>query len=283
MYSNPIDLRTKQDNIFLSLSFLQAAMILTASILSVLQPSVYKLESHNWQIQAIGQDIIDSVLLVPALVICTARVFRNKAKAFYIWGGLHLYLLYTFIIYAFNVHFNSFFLLYCGVLGISVYSLLWYSSRILQLNSPTLFRPTFSSKIIAVYFIMVGSLFMLLWLFEIVPAMIAGGQPNSLDKTALFTNPVHVLDISVVLPSFIIVAILLLRGHRIAFLLAPSLLTFMLLMSITIMFLTVFTGYREQQHNAALASNMALFSLICFFLLRRHLVELVKTTPIHQV
>lgn len=135
MYSNPIDLRTKQDNIVLSLSFFQAAMILTASILSVLQPSVYKLESHNWQIQAIGQDIIDSVLVVPALVICTARVFRNKAKAFYIWGGLHLYLLYTFIIYAFNVHFNSFFLLYCGVLGISVYSLLWHSGRILQLDS----------------------------------------------------------------------------------------------------------------------------------------------------
>ncbi|HTN06838.1 MAG TPA: hypothetical protein VL121_08880 [Agriterribacter sp.] len=282
MYSNTNALRTKQDNLFLSLSFLQAAMILTAVILSMLQPSVYKLESRNWQIQAIGQDLIDGILVVPALVICTVCVLRNKAKAFYIWGGFHLYLLYTFIIYAFSVHFNSLFLLYCGILGISVYSLLWYFSRLLLLNSPILFRPTFSSKIIAVYFIMVGCLFILLWLFEIVPAIIAGGRPGSLDKTALFTNPVHVLDISVVLPSFIIVAVLLLQGRRIAFLLVSSLLTFMLLMSITIMFLTVFTGYQEQQHNAALASNIALFSLICFFLLRRHLGELVKATPAHS-
>ena len=96
MYSNPIDLRTKQDNIFLSLSFLQAAMILTASILSVLQPSVYKLESHNWQIQAIGQDIIDSVLVVPALVICTAWVFQNKAEAFYIWGAAFIPVVYVY-------------------------------------------------------------------------------------------------------------------------------------------------------------------------------------------
>ena len=66
-----------------------------------------------------GQDMINGILISPLFVVCSVRALKRKPNALHIWSGIQMYSLYTFIIYAFDVHFNRLFLLYCAVLDIS--------------------------------------------------------------------------------------------------------------------------------------------------------------------
>lgn len=274
MYGNLLKPHKPGDRIVLSLSVFQSALILGVAVFSLIHPDVYASESPNWQVQSTGQDLVDSLFIVPMLLICTVFTLRNNKTAFFIWGGIHLYLLYTFIIYAFNIHFNSFFLFYCVVLGISVYSLLWYGYRIVLIYLQAVTDYHYKHKWLALYFILLGVFYVFLWLAEIIPAMIHHTRPPMLEETGLFTNPVHVLDLSVVLPAFIITGVLLFSGNRAGYLLTPSLLTFMVLMNITIAALSIFMGYKQLEYSGALASNMGLLALISALLLRRHLKSL---------
>lgn len=277
MYGNLLKPHKRNDRLILSLSLLQAALILGAAIFSLMHSHIYARESLNWQVQSAGQDLVDSILITPMLLICTIYALRNNKTAFFIWGGIHAYLLYTFMIYAFNIHFNQFFLLYCIVLGISFYSLLWYGYRMVLFYKQPVVDHRYTQTLLGVYFVVMGLLFIFLWLAEIIPAMVQRTTPQNLEETGLFTNPVHVLDLSVVLPAFVLTGALLLRGKRAGYLLAPLLLTFMLLMNTTIALLSLVMEYKLPGQNGALAANMGLLAVISALLLKRHLKLLIRT------
>lgn len=61
--------------------------------------------------------------------------------------------------------------------------------------------------------IVVGVLFAGLWLGELVPALLSGQVPASLAEAGLWVNPIHVIDLSMVLPGFILAGVAALQ-HR---------------------------------------------------------------------
>ena len=68
----------------------------------------------------------------------------------------------------------------------------------------------------------IGVLFAGLWLSELVPALVSGRVPVSLAEAGLWVNPIHVIDLSIVLPGFIVAGVAALgrREHGL-FWLAP--------------------------------------------------------------
>src|ERR1700694_500296 len=91
------------------LSVIDALLVLIASASGIFLKSVYARETPSWAVQGIAQDIVN---LVAVMALCIAAYFVNNGslKAFLVWSGVLLYLLYAYIIYAFDVHFNSLFL-----------------------------------------------------------------------------------------------------------------------------------------------------------------------------
>jgi hypothetical protein len=81
---------------------------------------------------------------------------------------------------------------------------------------------------------LIGLVFAALWLGEIIPALISGRTPKSIADAGLIANPIHVLDLSFVLPGLIVTAIQLLRRRAVAFVLAPVLMVFSILMTVAI-------------------------------------------------
>jgi hypothetical protein len=81
-----------------------------------------------------------------------------------------------------------------------------------QIQKPIIKSVTSKSvrRTIGIYFIVISCLFYLLWLAEIVPAIINQVTPASLIETGLLTNPVYVIDLSVCLPALFIPGFLLL-------------------------------------------------------------------------
>ncbi len=256
-----------------------SAGIAISSWISMARPDFYHAETLPWQIQSKGQDIVDLFIAVPALLLTSLLVFRGYRQAMIVWAGVNLYLFYTYLIYCFDVHFNSLFLLYCLNLGLSFYSLV-YVGPVLARNAIKI--PEVRSGMIkttSVYFIALGAGFYMLWLSQIVPWIGSGEIPQPLAALNLPTNPVHVIDLSLFLPAILLVGWLGLKKDRVGILLAPTMLTFLALMSLTIALLNYMLSHADPATGPGITwamSGLTVFSLILlsgFFFFRPSLTR----------
>lgn len=205
-----------------------------ASLAGILRPELYRNETADWLAQTSAQDLIDLFLVVPVITFSGWYVFRGEWLARSIWGGTLVYLVYTFILYCFALHFNTLFLVYVGVLGLSTYGFIYYFR--MENRNPSLVRvPSRVRSVLSVYFMVIAAGFFLLWLADVVPAILQGTLPAAIEKAGLTTNPVQVLDLSFVLPGLFIIGLLLRRNHPLGLLFAPVALVFFVLMDITIL------------------------------------------------
>lgn len=249
----------------LYISLLLTTLVIIVSCVGLFTPGFYLQETRNWQAQAIGQDIFDLFLCTPVLLVSAILAYRGNTSAALILAGTIIYLIYTFLIYCFAVHFNNLFIIYCLILGLSFYSIVYFfyiqskQPFFISIKKPTLIKMT------GIYFIVISTSFYGLWLSEIIPATLKNYVPQTLIDTGLLTNPVHVIDLSVILPGIFIIGILLLKKKTSALLLAPVFLTFFILMDTTIGMLMMIMeqkGLEADLFIAAIMGGLALFSLI---------------------
>lgn len=259
---------THQDRrIILTMTFVLCALVIAVSVAGLFVPGTYAAETPNWTAQAFGQDIFDLFLVVPLLIITAVFIAKKSRTALLVWSGAVLYVLYTFVIYCFAVHFNSLFLLYCFILGLSFYSFVYF--LLSQTRQPVTesFGGNEPAKLVSTYLIAVACVFYLLWLSDVVPNMIANATPQSIIDTGLLTNPVHALDLAIILPGFFVIGLLLLRRKPLGSLLAPTALVFMILMDITIGGLNIIMQIRGLEGSYVIAAVMAVLGLVSVILL----------------
>ncbi|MBL7742199.1 MAG: hypothetical protein JNN00_01885 [Chitinophagaceae bacterium] len=250
------------------LSLLLSLLVIIANVSGLLFPDVlYAKETANWYAQCIGQDIADLLFALPALVISSLLTYRQNKKALLVWAGTLAYLIYTFTIYSFAVQFNSLFIVYCLALGLSVYLLLWF--LLTHFNRPvhTWFDEKVPAKGTGWYLIIIACLFYLLWLSAIIPAIAGNRIPEELAQVGLPANPVHVIDLSVCLPGIFITGILLLKRHRLGYLLAPAVLTFFVIMDLSLGSLMIVIAWRGLASNPVLMGVMFALAVVSFVLL----------------
>jgi len=260
-----------RDKTILLLSFPLVALIITVSYIGLFTPGFYTAETLNWQAQSVGQDMIDLFLLAPCLIVTSVLAFRHNRTALMIWGGVVLYLTYTFTIYCFDIHFNKLFFFYCLCLGLSFYSFLYFLVTQYKKFLNVQLENKSVSRFTGIYFIIIAVLFYILWLSEIVPSVFQNKIPKSVTDTGLFTNAVQVIDLSVVLPGIFITGIFLLKGKAMGFILTPVILSFFVLMDITIGMLAVVMKMKGVESDVTITAIMVLLTLLSLVLLIWHI------------
>ncbi len=261
-----IQMKDRYRTIILTLSFITAILIFLTSFVGLFMPDFYEAESGEWQVQCRSQDFINLIIVAPSFLIISVCSFYKKSYAHLLWAGCLLYIVYTYLIYCFDIHFNIFFILYCIILSLSTYLLFYffYSYRARHIINTINLHVV---KIIAIYFLIMPVLFYIFWLSEIIPATINFTLPSSVRESGLFTNPVHVLDLSFLLPGIFITGIMLLQKKKLAFILAPAFLTFFIFMDITIITLTLFMIWRGVITNYVVVCMMTALAVFSFVLL----------------
>lgn len=186
-------------------------LVLVASVAGLTDARVYEHETRNWATQANGQDL-GNLIAVVVLLVAAMRYRNGSPRAGLVWLGTLLYLIYAFIVYSVAVHLNYLFLVYVAVLGLSAWIVVFHVNDVRRAGITfPLGRPrTLAASVI----IATGVLFAGLWLSELVPALLTGTVPASLIDAGLWVNPIHVIDLSVVLPGFIISGIAALHGRE---------------------------------------------------------------------
>lgn len=243
-------------------AFPLALLLAIASLVGIVHPTTYVRETENWAAQAVGQDWVDLLFGVPWLAISAWASLRGSRRARILLAGGLLYTVYELVIYAFAVHFNALFLVYCASLGLSLFALLGVGGSLAQEDVRSWFEDTVPVRTPGIFLVTIGVGFALLWLAEIVPALVQGSVPRSVAEAGLLTNPVHVIDLSTVLPAHVAAGVLLLRRHRAGYAAVPVVLAFGVLMALSIAGMMVVMQMRGLEQTFAVAAGMMVLSTL---------------------
>lgn len=257
----------KNDRTILFLTLSLTILIAISASCGLLIKDMYRLEDQNWKIQAVAQDLVDLYIIMPVLLLSGILSYRGNGFFFFCFGGTVLFLMYTYAIYCFSVHFNALFPVYCFTFGLSVYSFIYFS----QVHSYNEIKKWFDDKVpvkaVGIFFIIIAVVFYYLWLSEVLAAIFQHKTPASLIDTGLLTNPVHAIDLSLFLPGMVICAVFLLNRKPIAFLFTPVLLIFCVLMDINIAILTILMELKDISGGLTVVVMMFVLALISSILL----------------
>lgn len=243
-------------------AFPLAVLMTVASLGGLLIPSLYVRESANWAAQAIGQDWMDLLLAVPWLAVTGVLALRGSPRGLLLLAGGLLYAVYTFVIYALGMHFNAMFLVYCAALGVSFFALGGVALSVLDEESTTRHPAKVPARTAGYFLVAIGVLFGVAWLSEIVPAIFWNTVPATIAEAGTPTNPVYVIDLSVILPLHLATGIALLRGRPIGSLLAPVVLAFGVLMALSIAGMMVVMRIRGVEASLGVAAGMTVIALM---------------------
>jgi len=215
-----------------------------ASAAGVFVPAVYANETPSWAAQGTGQDVVNLVIVFPLLLVSTWYVGKESVRAFLIWIGTLIYVVYSYVIYAFFVHFGPMFLVYVAALGSSAYALAGATTQvdIEQLRSH--WPPSFRVRSVSIFLMIVGVAFGGMWLAAIARALASGTAPEGVAAIGLPVNPVHVLDLAFLLPLAILTGVSHWRRRAFGVVFTTPILVFSVLMAAAIVSMTYFMRAR---------------------------------------
>jgi len=120
----------------------------------------------------------------------------------------------------------------------------------------------------------IGIMFSLLWLGEILASLLSKKIPESLSETGLWVNPVHILDLGFLLPAMIIVSVLLWRKKLLGFFLSVPLLVFAITMGTGIIILFIIVRVKGEPIPMALGIIMGVIVLVSVYFVYGFLKEI---------
>ena len=251
------------------LSILLSIPLIIVSYYGVFAPSTYSRETTSLAAQGIGQDIVNLFIVTPLLLVSLYLYNNGKKIAYLIFSGTISYILYSFVIYSLGIHFNNLFLLYCAVLGLSIYIFILSLTDLSKTGFIRIDKNAIPHRIIGLFLIIVATLFYLIWLEEIIPAIIGNTVPKSVSDYNVLVNVVHVIDISFALPGIIISAILLLKKKYLGYVLTTVSLVFILLMAVALIGMVIMMKINGIADDISVAIIFAIISLLSFGMLIR--------------
>jgi hypothetical protein len=224
----------------LVLSVLLIPLCIVATAVGLFVPGFYR-DVPNWVLQEHAQDLVTLVAAIPLLAISLALARRGSIRGYLLWLGTIGYLTYSYAIYAFDVSFNALFLGYVAILGLSIYSLILGLTAVNPRTVAQSFGERTPARLIGWFLIVVCALVGLLWLADDVPAVVGGSLPASMAGTGLMTNPIHVLDLGIVLPGGILIGFFLARRRPLGYVLGGYFLVKFAMLGLGIQAINLFT------------------------------------------
>lgn len=219
-----------------------ALLVAFMSIAGLFWQATYARETPFGRAGGYASDIVDLFVVVPILLVSGIRGYRGSIPARLVWLGTQGYLLYNLVIYAFGVHFNALFLVYCATLSLSFYATVFSLPFIPLQEIAATYAARAPRKIIAAVFWVLSIQTVAFDLRDDIRAIMAGRVPQDIIDANQPVNFIHVLDPGFLLPALCITGVLLLRRRPSGYTLAPIFLTLLAIMSMELVSIMAVMG-----------------------------------------
>lgn len=180
---------------------------------------IYARNSFSMAMQAIAQDLVTLILVVPATIVSLMLVKKKHTVAEFILTGLLAYMLYTYMSYSFLMYYNELFLVYVALMVLSFYAFV-ISIHLLSKNPVIeLLQRNMKTMGLRIFLVAAGIVIALMWLGRIVPTIGTGIAPVGLDHYS--TLVIQVLDLGIIVPTCFVICYLLKEKNTLGYVLAP--------------------------------------------------------------
>lgn len=167
-----------------------------------------------------GTDLVTLVLNTPLIIIALIWIKRGSVGAFLIWLGLIESTLYNYGFYLFASAFNKMFMVYVAIFTLSLWAMI---IGLLSLDIPGIqarFGGRIPVKPISIYMIFIGLGLATVYFATWIGFIFNNQVPEMITRTNHPTNIVPALDLSFVIPLFIVGGIWLWRRKPWGYILA---------------------------------------------------------------
>jgi len=205
------------------LSALIVVLAVPVHLAGLLVPGIYR-DPAVLLPQDLGTDLVTLCVGLSLLVGGAIATQRGSQRGRLVWLGALGYLVYAYGMYALGVRWNPLFLAYVALFGLSFFAL---ASGLMRTDAARI-RDAAHGRVptrsVAAYLIAITTMVAALWLGEEAGALLRGTVPPSVVQFQAPTNIVHVFDLGIVLPAFVLAAVMLLRDRPWGYVLAGVLL-----------------------------------------------------------
>ncbi len=192
-----------------------AAISLIVALIGIVNTGIYdSVVSSKIMPGVLSQDIF-TVILSAVVLLVGISIKEDDTKKQVLMVGIMGYLFYGYGIYSIEQIYTVLYLFYLAVFGISAYSIVYFVyslkwSRIEDVTTPG------SIRLISLLFLIITPLiFIPLWISQLVPLMASGEKLE-------FLYSIYILDLSFIMPAFLIIATKLYKKDDLGYLLTPS-------------------------------------------------------------
>lgn len=178
---------------------------------------LYWFDTVSTAAQMQGNDLITLVVGLPLLVLSTILAFRGSLRGRLLLTGTLGFFLYTYMSMSMLTAYNSLFLVYVALFGLSLYAFILSMLSFDLQNLPSHFSEKLPRGWISALMFSVGAFLTLAWLGRIVPPLLNGTTPALENTTTLV---IQAMDLVLIVPLAILGGILLLKRSAWGYLLA---------------------------------------------------------------
>jgi hypothetical protein len=175
---------------------------------------------NTWSTAAYrGTDLATLLIAVPLLAAAVLLAHRGSDRARLVWLGVLAYNIYNYAFYLFGAAFNDFFLLYAALEALSLIALIGTAPAVLAVHRTI---TSIRRRLVAGYMAVVGIMFAAMWVSQAVKFITAGTLPKLITDAGIHTSIVFALDLTLIVPAFLLGAVLLWCGHPAGLVLGAS-------------------------------------------------------------
>lgn len=176
---------------------------------------IYHNDSLSMAVQAKGQDLVTLFLGVPLLFFSLLLTKKKSLCGRFLLTGTLAYFLYTYLIYCFAGSYNSFFIFYVMIMGMSLFSFVACVCSFELENLKEQFSDKLPVRYLSISNIVFAILIALNWFSYL-------REPTTSEKLEHYTTlPVQAMDLGIILPVIVFGSIMLLRKNNWGYLLLP--------------------------------------------------------------
>jgi hypothetical protein len=164
-------MKEKKDITLLILSILLALLIAITSVINICIKITNIDETTSYAAPRLGQEITNLFIIIPVLLFSSILAYYKKKTGLFIWSGTLFYLTNTYTLLSFELQYNYLFIAYFFIVGLSVFSLMYFAGYSKQESVFKTFSRKVSPQAIALFFFINTGVFYFLRLAETIPAI----------------------------------------------------------------------------------------------------------------
>lgn len=233
---------------------------------------LYQHMSADVAIQGIAQDYVTLFIALPFLLFVLYRFRIQSLTGKYLLAGVLNYIFLTYLFYMNMAMFNSMFLVYVALTGLSFFALVLTLLTVETGQLTKIFNEKTPVKFIGGFLIFNAVIIALLWLGIVVPPL--------MDKTIVpvavehyTTLNVQAFDLSLFLPISFVAGLLLIRKSKFGYLIAPVYLVFLSFLMLALIAKLIAMAMEGVNVIPAIffIPSIALVAIVCSIILLRNI------------